>query len=171
MRTLNDPPGYEREDDDWSPARGERRALLTGIAAAALILAPLAALTWLTPFFIFAWYTRTAIAIGITFGLISLAQRAAGMTSLRIIATAGGLAFIVLVITHIIVAVRGFDDLPQHDDEWTFPLATAIQYARSTDATAGSSIWLHPIVLLINNALPLVGIIAAGWWKRAVTSD
>lgn len=167
MRTLNDIPGDESQADDaeWTPEIGERRAVIRGLLAAGLLALLLAPLTLVAPALVFPWHMRTVIAFGVAWVLFSVVQRAAGMVSVKINGLAIGLTLLVLLSTHVVFAIFGTPDASGNNSILTFPLQLADRYATINNGRAIGWGWCNPELVVIANAVPLLGIGLAAVFK------
>lgn len=167
MALLNEPVGFdERPPDDWTPEKGLRRGLARG-GAVALALAALTGLAAVfLPFLLIAWLPRCALALGVTWLLGEVMQRAAGMMSRRLGWAALLLTALLLVSHHALFALFGVGDT---DGEWwVFPAPLVERVIPATEGVLRGWRWFHPYVLLVVNAGPLVlSAILCAWIYRA----
>jgi hypothetical protein len=164
--SLDKPVGWdERKEDDWTPARGYVEGLVHGLLGAvvlALVLWPLAACL---PYMVLIWWLRSALAFGLTYVMLCIAQRGAGMVNNGVSAVAVSLAALVLLSHHAVFAYYGV--LAPFDlgvvsgggyGVMIFPTQLLCQIiGRQGDLMIGWR-WFHPYALLAANAGPVLGI-------------
>ncbi|MBU0638592.1 MAG: hypothetical protein KKB50_06985 [Planctomycetes bacterium] len=150
MKTLNDPLGWDDQDDqddeDWTPAKGMLRAAAFGVPTAVL----LAGLTMLGAYYVPVLFLnmllRTALAFAIAWILFGVVQRSAGMVGYSCTALAIVLTLLVLCSHNVVFALHGIGTVSTTTANWE---------------------WLHPFALLAVNIVPLIGVIACALMRHS----
>ena len=155
---LNDPVGYEQSTgDEWTPERGLRRGAAWG-ASAALTLGVLLGLlaVWL-PLVLIPTALRLPLTLALTWLIMRVVQRGAGMVGRRCTIIAVSLVLAILLSHHVIFALVG---VPMTaftlESWWLFPMTLVEQVFGVQSGRLAGWRWFHPYVLLALNTVPLV---------------
>ncbi len=156
---LNDPVGYQQSatDDEWTPEKGFLRGATWGATAALAVGVLLGLLAFWRPLVLIPTALRMPLALALTWLLMRIVQRGAGMVGRRCTLIAVSLVLAILLSHHVIFALVG---VPMTaftlESWWLFPMMLVEQvFAIQSGRLAGWQ-WFHPYVLLALNALPLV---------------
>lgn len=163
---LNEPVGYERSRDDWTPELGLRRARrqswVVGVAAI-LLSAPLA--KWV-PYGVMSFALRTPIAYGLLWAVGALLQRAAGMGDSRINRRTTAVVGVILASHHALFAVVGIPPLGGMTSElWLFPATYVDHFVAERDNLLIGWGWLNPLLVILVTGVPLL---LASWFYIAL---
>lgn len=156
MSSLNDPVGYDQPPaGEWSPQRGTRRAAFQGSLVAGLLFALLTfpAANW--PYLLLPWLPRTILAFLLTWMLVRVVLASAGMYSPALLRLGLALAAAVLLGEHVLFALRGVPASAADVGWFAWPLHYVDEFIDTGSVSIGGR-WLHPYVLLIVNAGPLL---------------
>lgn len=167
--SLDKPVGWdEREEDDWTPARGYCDGLVRGVAGAIVLALGLWPLAACLPYMVLIWWLRSALVFGLTYVMLCIVQRGAGMIGNGVSAIAVGLATLVLLSHHIIFAHYGvlepFDIGGVSGGGYgvmVFPAQLLCKIIGTQNDLMIGWRWFHPCVLMAANAGPVLGIIFA----------
>lgn len=155
---LNEPLGYQQSpDDEWTPEKGFRRGAMWGVTAALAVGVLLGLLALWRPLVLIPTALRMPLTLALTWFLMRVVQRGAGMVGRRCTLIAVSLVLAILLSHHVIFALVG---VPMAsftlEAWWLFPMTLvepvfAVQSGRLTGWR-----WFHPYVLLALNAVPFV---------------
>ena len=169
---LNEPFGYQQSaaDDEWTPEKGFRRGATWGAAAALAVGVLLGLLAFWRPLVLIPTALRMPLTLALTWLLMRVVQRGAGMVARRCTIIAVSLVLVILLSHHVIFACVG---VPMTaftlEAWWLFPMTLVEQVFTVQSGRLTGWRWFHPYVLLALNAVPLV--IGAGLAAMMFESD
>ncbi len=149
---------------EWTPGRGLQRGLTVGLLVAALAALALAALAAVLPILALAVVLRTALGVSLAWLLCVVVERAAGMEGWSIRSVAVALTVLVLCSQHLVFARVGVTAPPVNFPGPFGVLLLERLLQGLVPVQNGVLIgwqWLDPRVLLIVNAVPVLGGVLA----------
>jgi hypothetical protein len=152
MALYEDPVSHE----DWTPAQGVVRGLVSGTVAAVILAAIADLLAWFAPPMVLEFWMRAPEALFTVWILFVVVHRAAGMASWHCTAIVIVLTLFIILSQHVVFSIHGVLTYAPKKWEWFSPQALVV-YNLSAVVGAGFGVWAWKDGASVDSLLDMFG--------------